>query len=83
MHLEKLFTEIQEAVDTGVINPIHPLHLLLNVIGLIVFPFATVPVISRVADDSLKPLLGTVLLERKAVVKQFIEDALTSKVQKQ
>ncbi len=80
IHMEKFFTEIQEAVDTGIINPIHPLHLLLNVVGLIIFPFATVPVISRIADDSLKPFLSTVLQERKVVVKQFIEDALTPKV---
>ena len=81
IHMEKFFTEILEAVDTGIINPIHPLHLLLNVVGLIIFPFATVPVISRIADDSIKPLLSNILLERKAVVKQFIEDALIPKVQ--
>lgn len=78
-HLQKFLLEIQVEVDTGKINPIHPIHLLLNVLGLIIFPFATVPVIGRLADDSFRPFLDTLLKERKQVVKQFIENALTPK----
>jgi TetR/AcrR family transcriptional regulator len=83
VHMQKFFTQIQQEVNEGRINPIHPLHLLLNVLGLIIFPFATIPVISRITDEKYKPLLDTILQERKQVVKQFIENALTPKVQNQ
>lgn len=81
IHMQRFFTQIQEEGEKGIINPIHPLHLLLNVLGLIIFPFATVPLISRIVDDEFKPILENLLSERKEVVKQFIENAITPKVQ--
>jgi AcrR family transcriptional regulator len=80
-HLRKFLTEIQQEVDAGKINPIHPLHLLLNVLGLIIFPFATIPFVSRISDKQYRPIFDTILQERKQVVKQFIEDAITPKSQ--
>jgi TetR/AcrR family transcriptional regulator len=79
VHMQKFIREIQHEVDTGKINPVHPIHLLLNVLGLIIFPFATIPVLSRIAVEDIRPLLNSLLQERKQVVKQFIEDALTPK----
>lgn len=81
IHMQKFFAQIQEEGKKGIINPIHPVHLLLNVLGLIIFPFATVPLISRIVDDEFKPMLENLLSERKEVVKQFIENAITPKVE--
>jgi AcrR family transcriptional regulator len=83
VHMQEFFAQFQREVDEGRIKAIHPLHLLFNVLGLIIFPFATIPLISRIADEEYKPLLDTLLQERKQVVKQFIEDAITPKVQNQ
>jgi AcrR family transcriptional regulator len=80
IHMQKFFVQIEEEANKGLINPIHPVHLLLNVLGLIIFPFATVPLISRIVNDEFKPLLEHLLLERKEVVKTFIENAITPKV---
>ncbi len=38
------FTQIQQAVEEAEIAPVHPAHLLLNIISLCVFPFISKPI---------------------------------------
>ncbi len=77
IHMKKLFIQIQHEVEIGKIKPVHPAHLLLNMLGLIIFPFATYPLIVRIAPEEFKPFIKNFLEERKQVVKQFLHDALT------
>ncbi len=76
-HMKKLFIEIQKETESGQIRKTNPAHLLLNILGLIIFPFATYPVMQKVAPEEFKPFFNSFLEERKHEVKQFIINALT------
>lgn len=80
VHLGKLMQQIEEEIESGKIRAIQPPHLLLNVLGLVIFPFATFPVLSKIGGEQLKPILTTFLEDRKTVVKDFIINALTPQV---
>jgi hypothetical protein len=58
-----------------------PAHLLLNVLGLVIFPFAVYPMLSKSVSELLQGSLDNFLADRKAIVKQFIKDALTPQTQ--
>ena len=77
IHMKSLFEQIQEEVHLGKIKQVHPAHLLLHVLGLIIFPFAAYPLITKIAQEEFKPFLMNFLNDRKKTVKQFITDALT------
>lgn len=77
IHMGKFFGQVQDEAARGIIRPVHPLHLLLNTVGLIIFPFAVFPVISGIAGPEMEGLLNNFLEERKLVVKDFINNALT------
>lgn len=66
---------IQKQVDLKVIRPINPLHLLLNMIGLCVFPILAKPMFQKVfqiEEVDYQQLLN----ERKQVVYDFIMHAV-------
>ena len=85
VYMQKFILQIQEEVKEGTIYPIHPLHLLLNVLSLIIFPFAAMPVMTRISEKAgLESNIPTIdipeiLKERKQVVYEFIERALIQK----
>jgi TetR/AcrR family transcriptional regulator len=85
VHMKKFILQILDEVQKGKINPIHPVHLLLNVLSLIIFPFAAVPVMSKIVektgmDINIPPIdMEIFLKERKAIVSEFIENALVPK----
>ena len=74
-YIQQMLQESQE----GMIRPIHPLHLILNVLGMIIFPFAAYPLLEKVMGEELEGILDGFLEERKAVVKEFIDNAITPK----
>ncbi len=76
-HMKKLFIEIRQEAESGQIRETNPAHLLLNILGLIIFPFATYPVMQKVAPEEFRPFFNNFLEERKHEVKQFIINALT------
>jgi AcrR family transcriptional regulator len=71
-----IFKIISEAMDKGEIIRMKPEHLVVNVIGLCVFPFAAKPVISFVAFDQDEKATQAFLQERKQEVKQFVLRAI-------
>ncbi len=80
-HMGKLIEQVQEEGDAGIINPIHPAHLMLNVLGMVIFPFVAYPVIHRVSEAAFEPLVENFFQERKEVIRDFIQNALTPKKQ--
>lgn len=76
VHLENFIFQIQEEVEAGSIRACNPFHLLLNVLGLIIFPFAVFPVMKNIADGDLDSISKTFLKERKQEVYNFVENAL-------
>ncbi len=73
---EPIFNMLREAMDKGLIRKMKPEHLIVNVIGLCVFPFAARPMVRHVAfrgdDEAMKQFLE----ERKHEVKQFVLRAI-------
>jgi TetR/AcrR family transcriptional regulator len=72
----KLFAAwIQKQVDLKLIRPINPLHLILNMIGLCVFPILAKPMFQKVfqVEDADYQVL---LQERKQVVYDFVMQAV-------
>jgi TetR/AcrR family transcriptional regulator len=82
VHMQKFIFQILEEVKQGKINPIHPVHLLLNVLSLIIFPFAALPVMTQIIEKAgvgkNMPAIDmdSFLKERKQIVYEFIENAL-------
>ncbi len=76
VHLKKFIIQIQKEMDNGSIRAGNPIHLLLHVLGLIIFPFAVYPVMKKVAGEELISEPYTFLKERKHEVFLFIKNAL-------
>lgn len=68
--------QLLEEINKGRIRPIHPAHLILNMIGMLVMPFAVRPLIAPVLDRQLGVNYDNLLLERKEVVYNFIINAI-------
>ncbi len=67
-----VFKIIEDAMDRGEIVKMKPQHLVINIIGLCVFPFAARPIIEFVAFDEDKKATDQFFKERKAVIKEFV-----------
>lgn len=76
---QPIFAVIQEAMDRGEIVKMKPEHLLVNVIGLCVFPFAAKPIVSFVAFNEDKQATEQFFKERKQEVQQFVLRAIEPK----
>lgn len=70
-----LVKQIQEEVEKGAINPIHPVQLILNMIAMCVFPFIGRPMIKAVFKIDNQQFMQ-LMEERKASVPKFIIDSL-------
>jgi len=67
---------LEDAMNQGLIRTMRPEHLVVNVIGLCVFPFAARPMISYVAFQGDEKALNQFLAERKEEVKSFVIEAI-------
>ncbi|WP_299576560.1 TetR/AcrR family transcriptional regulator [uncultured Sunxiuqinia sp.] len=74
--LEPIFQVMQEAMDRGELIRMKPEHLVVNVVGLCVFPFAAKPVISFVAFNEDPEATQAFFEERREEVKQFVIRAI-------
>lgn len=68
--------QLMEEINNGKIKPIHPAHLILNMIGMLVIPFAVKPLIAPILDRQLGIDYNDLLAERKEVVYNFIINAI-------
>ncbi|HEY2721027.1 MAG TPA: TetR/AcrR family transcriptional regulator [Chitinophagaceae bacterium] len=73
--VEKFFASIQSEIKKGVIKPINPSQLLLNIISLCVFPFVARPMFQIIVNID-KPTFDKILEQRKKELAQFIIDAI-------
>ena len=74
----KLVVQIQMEVQKGNIRPIHPIHLVFNIISMCVFPFVARPMmqhILQVSDAEYIEFMKT----RKEVILEFVRNALEVK----
>ncbi|WP_159517143.1 TetR/AcrR family transcriptional regulator [Sunxiuqinia indica] len=74
--IQPILKEIQDAMDRGEIIQMKPEHLVVNVLGMCVFPFAARPMIKNVALNGRDDLLNGFLEQRRFEVKTFIIRAI-------
>jgi AcrR family transcriptional regulator len=72
---KKFADSIEQGIKEGVINPINPVHLIVNMFSMCAFPFIAKPMIvlmSGVADEQFKNLME----QRKVLVAEFIINSI-------
>jgi AcrR family transcriptional regulator len=75
----KSFTEqMMTEMKNGKIKEISPVHLMLNILGMTIFPFISKPMISTVFGVSDKQF-GILMKERKPIIMEFIKSGLEVK----
>jgi len=67
-----------EEVKIGKIPPLHPIHFMMNLMGLVVFPFIAQPMISA-ASGIPKESFMHIINERKKLIPKWIEAMLSVK----
>lgn len=71
----KFFQQIQEEQEAGLIKPVPPVHLLLNVISMCVFPFVVKPVFCNIIKFP-EEQFDLLMTQRIEIVSQFVRNAL-------
>lgn len=72
---QQFLRQIVQEQQQGIIKPIAPHHLLLNMFSLTIFPFIARPVFSNLMQLS-EETYSQMMQERKTVVIKFLRDAL-------
>ncbi|MCB0606153.1 MAG: TetR/AcrR family transcriptional regulator [Lewinellaceae bacterium] len=70
-----IFGEIMNSMMEGKIRAYHPFHLLMNVLGMCIFPFAARPMLKAVGGMD-EAGWAAIMADRAAEVKRFIRAAL-------
>jgi TetR/AcrR family transcriptional regulator len=74
-HPEKFLQQIEKEVKKGTIKRVSPLHLLINLISMTIFPFVSKPVFQKnLGLDELQ--YRSVMEQRKKEIPRFIIDAI-------
>ena len=73
-HLLQLM--IQKEIDEGIIKPIDPRQLFVNILSLCVFPFAGRPLIQGILFQNNKDEYNKFLVSRKKEVSDFVINAI-------
>ncbi len=64
--------QFQQAVKEGKIAPIHPLHFIMNLIGMIVFPFVGSPIIKTVGGLKQEEF-NELMQQRKVLIPKWLK----------
>lgn len=72
----KFITQLMSEINNGKIRPIHPSHLIVNLMGLLIFPFAIRPMVAPMIKQHIGIDYEDILSERKKVVYDFVYNAL-------
>ncbi|MHC1706786.1 MAG: TetR/AcrR family transcriptional regulator [Bacteroidales bacterium] len=74
--LQLLSNEVKKEIEAGNIRPVDPLHLVVNMIGLSVFPFVARPILQGVLLRGDSKSFDLFLSERKKVITDTIINSL-------
>lgn len=67
--------QLMEAVASGELPPIHPLHIAMNLMGMTVFPFVAAPLVQQVLNVP-KAEFTRLMQERKRLIPVWIDAVL-------
>lgn len=73
-----LVRQLNHAMEKGEIGKIVPIHLIMNVIGLVIFPFMASPMLKEIGsmtDDDFKQLMN----ERRKMIPNWIQEMIQKK----
>jgi TetR/AcrR family transcriptional regulator len=73
--VKKFVDDVGAEVKKGIIKPVNPFQLLLNIISLCVFPFVARPMFQAVTNID-RTMFDKILEQRKGEVSKFIIDAI-------
>lgn len=68
----KLTFELASESAKGIIRPIAPQHLMVNIISLCIFPFVVRPLMGKIIFSDNQEAMDSFLQERKIEVKKFV-----------
>lgn len=77
IHLREttLFRQIQEAIDSGKIDLNHPMHFIVNILALTVFPFLAAPLLKKVAGVPDEAFMA-MIMQRKQMIPVWFDKML-------
>lgn len=78
LHNSAFMKQFQAAIASGKIAPVHPMHFMMNVMGLTVFPFIGSPMLKMVGGLSQQEF-ETMMKERKAMIPKWVKAMLKSR----
>lgn len=64
--------QFQEEVKKGRITPMHPLHFLMNMVSMVIFPFVGRPILSHLGDLKDQDFME-LMQQRKKLIPQWIK----------
>ena len=70
-NMVKTTEQVEEEIKKGIIKPIHPLQLFLNMLSMCIFPFMAKPMFEQAVGISKKQF-DAMIDERKKLVPEFI-----------
>lgn len=73
------FKELEQAIKTGTMPKIHPLHIVSNLIGLTVFPFIARPMLTERVGKINRKQFNELMLERKKLIPLWMKSMLKGK----
>jgi TetR/AcrR family transcriptional regulator len=79
IHLKGFLLQVEQEVQSGKIKHVNPIHLLMNVLGMVIFPFAAFPVVSIILNKNTSPDVNQFFVDRKNEIYGFLENALDPK----
>ncbi|HZV68728.1 MAG TPA: TetR/AcrR family transcriptional regulator [Saprospiraceae bacterium] len=65
------FVQIQQAIIEGKIPPMHPLHFIMNIMGMIIFPFVGSPIIKNIGNLD-QSSFNELMQQRKILIPEWI-----------
>lgn len=79
---QELFTMFEKEMEAGNIREMDPRELMINILGLSIFPFAAKPLMQIMFFDNDKKAYKEFLKQRKVTVKKFVLDSILIKESK-
>ena len=73
--LTPFFKQVNEEIQAGRIRPVHPMHLMVNILAMCIFPFVAKPMIQELSGIE-GDMYSEFLEARKKQVPQFIINAI-------
>ena len=71
--------QVQEEIEKGTIEPVQPLHLIVNMLAMCIFPFVAKPILQDVIFHQDQQQFDIFIHERKKEVSDFIINSIKKK----